>query len=181
MQAIHRVRRVDTKTACDALRRIIVDRLVPYLADSDHDKEADSARVWIEKAIVTYVQFTATDLSSIPTALIDMRDLLNEILASSNADLSPRATHAAQTLMWKASNTADAQTEEEWCNLLRHPIFENAGQINKARIGRYVRPVTAGSTYADLLQESHHISFGEGKFGRCSRSLLPNASRRERR
>lgn len=39
---------------------------------------------------------------------------------------SAKATHAIQTLLWKAG----------WNSLLCHSVFENAGPINKARIGR---------------------------------------------
>ncbi|KAI7215800.1 hypothetical protein KC333_g5221 [Hortaea werneckii] len=52
------------------------------------------------------------------------------------APLSAKATHAAQTLIWKNADRHGSQTAESWLRLLQHPMFDSAGLLNKAKIWR---------------------------------------------
>ncbi|KHJ34534.1 putative tpr-like protein [Erysiphe necator] len=66
--------------------------------------------------------------------------ILSKILANIKNPISPQATLAAQTLIWKKieSNYATAQYEKakRWCELAKHPIFEKSGELNMAKISR---------------------------------------------
>jgi hypothetical protein len=97
----------------------------------------NSIQIYLEKACVTYVFVTATDLGSISVAEIDELEKTFTVIArKSKHGLSQAATHAAQTLMWKAVGMSTPDMAERWLGLLRHPLFDNAGHINKARVGR---------------------------------------------
>jgi len=93
----------------------------------------------VEKAAVTYVLFatTADDLPEQDT-LASIRSILDDVAFHTKRTLSAKATHAAQTLVWKRAGALNGDYVDDWCRLLRHVVFESAGQMNKARIGRFV-------------------------------------------
>ena len=135
MQTLHVARRVSVEAACFALSELITARLLDDLPN-DEDTES-SLPIYIEKACVTYVYFASNDPNSISSSLIDqLQHTLELIIRRTGRTLSPKATHAAQTLIWKATGEANADSADRWCELLRNPLFDSAGQINKARIGR---------------------------------------------
>lgn len=118
-----------------ALRTFICARLLPNL--ETHQNDGDAAQAWLEKATVAYILFYTRQSDLTPgSSLHDLRDFLDTINGGLGSPFSPQATHAAQTLLWKASGQSDLGHPFEWGTLLRHPLFENAGLINKARIGR---------------------------------------------
>lgn len=136
MQSIHRVRKASVETACNALGELITVRLLPDM--SAVQQTENSLPNWVEKTCVTYTLFATSDPEAARKfALSGLENALNAIAQHSNTTFSSKATHAAQTLIWKAAGAADTDTADRWCALLRHPLFDSAGQANKARIGRY--------------------------------------------
>lgn len=135
MQTLRKAEQMSTEPALDALRLFISDRLLPEVKSA----QARDPQVmeWIEKTTVTYILFATTgnDFANGKRAS-DLKDLLDRIRQACGAGLSTKATHAAQTLIWKATGGSDESTPMACCKLLQHPVFELAGHINKARIGR---------------------------------------------
>lgn len=133
MQAIHRTKKSSFSVAQDTLRALICDRLIPIITLGE---EADLAR--LEQSCVTFILLAVNApgnaLSSAPQSVCNMLDVIAQNAGSS---LSPKAIHAMQTLIWKASRSSDALTTAVWLQLLRHSAFDGAGSANKARIGRY--------------------------------------------
>ena len=134
MQAVHRTRKVSADAACDALRQFLTNRLLYDLPQDTNEADLDLDR--IEKACVTYIHFVSSHTEADHASIHELEDALNTVAERIGKPISPKATHAAQTLIWKAAGASDSETADRWCGLLRHPVFDGAGQINKARIGR---------------------------------------------
>lgn len=134
-------------SAVSTLSSFISQRLLPHLADSQPGESA--ADSWLEKALVTYVKFAASqNRESCDAMLADALELFDRIHNQGHLILSSKATHAAQTLLWKASSDSKFPAASDWSRLLQHRLFDNAGQCNKARIGR--RRVRAALDEGDL-------------------------------
>lgn len=134
MHSIHKVKKVDVQIALDALQRLICGRLVQDLETAMQPEQVND---WLEKAIVTYVMFVTSQQGREPSGTIStLLEMFNMIAQASSEALSTKATHALQTLIWKASSATDGKSSGPWLELLRHPLFDSAGMINKARIGR---------------------------------------------
>ncbi|KAF7189672.1 hypothetical protein HII31_08992 [Pseudocercospora fuligena] len=135
MQTLRKAEQMSTEPALDALRLFICDRLLPEVKSA----QARDPQImeWVEKSTVTYILFATTgnDFARGKRAS-DLKDLLDSIKQACGCGLSTKATHAAQTLIWKATGGSDENTPMICCKLLQHPVFEHAGHINKARIGR---------------------------------------------
>ena len=136
MRAIHRIQRVNTQVALDALAELTTTRL---LTDVPADRDADTPlQDRVEKVCVTYVLFATTAPGAASFQAIDgLLATLDAVAQRSKKPFTAKATHAAQTLLWKAAGAAESEIADRWCIILRHPLFESAGHINKARIGRY--------------------------------------------
>ena len=67
---------------------------------------------------------------------VQFQDIL-DAMTSTSVSLSTTAVHAIHTLLWKKSDTKDPVNSSQWIRILQHPIFDNAGEGNKARIARY--------------------------------------------
>ncbi|KAK0875733.1 sporulation-specific protein 22 [Friedmanniomyces endolithicus] len=135
MQTVNKLRRISLHSALVGLTDFITTRLLPDCVPDDAVDERRSDR--LERAIVTYVIFVTTsdELPARDTAA-GVKFILDEVSHRTTRTLSARATHAAQTLIWKKTGAADAESSDEWCQLLRHAVFESAGHMNKAKIGR---------------------------------------------
>jgi hypothetical protein len=137
MQTIHKLRHIDLHSALRSIYHFIEARLLLDMP-AERDFE-DTACIRLEKAIVTYLFFItadaeprANDGAETTTALLNMTQQRTGHM------LSAKATHAAQTLIWKKAGAVSAEASEAWCLLLQHGIFDGAGLVNKARIGRSV-------------------------------------------
>jgi len=120
--------------ACNALTMLIRTRILPECTDSTNATPADYDR--LEKACVTLTLFATSAQQPLKSALMaQLRDLLEDVHRNTGNPLSAKAVHAMQTLIWKTANGPDP-CSEAWLSLLRRPIFDGAGQVNKARIGR---------------------------------------------
>ncbi|KAF2848838.1 SPO22-domain-containing protein [Plenodomus tracheiphilus IPT5] len=115
-------------TACKVLDELMELRLL-----------REENQTWIEKAVITRI-WISTSKESIETSLEEVEGMLDSVTRNSKESLSPPATHAAQTLLWKRVEAAFGQehysTAEAWCRICRHTVFENAGVQNKTKVGR---------------------------------------------
>lgn len=135
MQSVHRVRKIHPEIACHALSELITSRLLPDLTATQ--KTESGLHSWVEKSCVTYTLFATSNIEGNRNFAIDgLEHVLNAIMQRFSNSLSPKATHAAQALIWKAAGDAGADTAQRWCSLLQHPLFNGAGNVNKAKIGR---------------------------------------------
>ncbi|KAK5116066.1 hypothetical protein LTR85_009348 [Meristemomyces frigidus] len=127
--------RISGHCALTALNELITTRLLPdFLPDTQPESVS---RDRLEKATVSYVLFATTQQEAPPVEMTDdLQTLFDTFVGRSNSALSAKATHASQTLIWKTVSGSHTDAAAEWSKLLRHPIFDSAGQLNKARIGR---------------------------------------------
>lgn len=137
MQAIHRTKKRSVQVACDVLSTFIRNRLLPAVSVDDDVKKANQTR--LEKACITFVLFAVNITEDVSKTASTVQLLLDSITTNGSSILSAKAVHAMQTLIWKASGSSHRSTTGVWLQLLRHPAFEGGGQVNKAKIGRYVR------------------------------------------
>lgn len=138
MQNLHKAAKASPQTVLPVLKSFIGERLLLELEQAGD--QSDHVCEWLEKATITYVHLATTQTTEARAEMLDdIQELLDRLQASRESMFSTKATHAAQTLLWKASGDADRSSSYKWCDLLRHPLFDNAGHLNKARIGRRVR------------------------------------------
>lgn len=94
---------------------------------------------WIEKALITIIWncTNSTDILDVLNSLTEVFDTLADGAAKA---LTPHATHAAQTLLWKrveaSYNYEIYDTAEAWCRLSLHALFSNSGALNVAKLQR---------------------------------------------
>lgn len=113
----------------------ITSRLLPEaMADGNPNTEV---LTWIEKACVTYTSFVTRDAQGTQQVTIDWLHMVFDATAKTlRGGFPSRATHAMQALIYKASGTGDTNMAKKWLAMLRHPVFDTAGPLNKAKIGR---------------------------------------------
>ncbi|RMZ17913.1 hypothetical protein D0860_00134 [Hortaea werneckii] len=135
MQAIHQAKRHNTMCALTALKQLASDRLVADVADFSESNAMTLDR--IERTVVTYSLFATTSNDIDAVEVIDsFHDLLEVLHRHMKTPLSAKATHAAQTLIWKNADRHGLEAAENWLKLLQHPMFDSAGLLNKAKIWR---------------------------------------------
>lgn len=107
---------------------------------------------WIEKVVITRIWISTSDVHA-ENALEQLQQMFDTVMRESNLSLTPPATHAAQTLLWKKVEEAAAQeqhsTAEAWCHLCLHPLLEKAGAQNKVKVIRCVFLTTAPPQISD--------------------------------
>lgn len=114
---------------------MICNRLLPE--SEDHSATGIASLVWLEKASVAYILFHTKAPDFEPhAAQNDLQKLFDTLFNAFHSPFSSKATHAGQTLIWKAIGQHNGAHVFGLCRLLTHALFENAGHINKARIGR---------------------------------------------
>lgn len=130
-----RSERVQPEAALAALKSFICQRLLPEVS-GQHDR-TENLQMWLEKSAVTLIMLATRNLT-LPSvqAAVDLRETFDHIRASASLQFSTKATHAAQTLLWQVTNSPGDAAAQQCYQLLRHPLFCNAGTINKGRIGR---------------------------------------------
>ncbi|OBT96970.1 hypothetical protein VE01_05545 [Pseudogymnoascus verrucosus] len=128
---MHHIRKLNDKgpsLACSMLDSFLQSRLF----------EAGNEE-WIEKALVNRI-WISTNTRDCPEVLKSVGEVLEAVGSNISKPLSASATHAAQTLLWKRieSNYSDGNYEaaEDWCRLAMQKVFEQAGDMNKAKIVR---------------------------------------------
>ncbi|KFY01778.1 hypothetical protein V490_00767 [Pseudogymnoascus sp. VKM F-3557] len=128
---MHHIRKLNDKgpsLACNMLDSFLQSRL--FEAGNDE---------WIEKALINRI-WVSTNCRDYPEVLKSVGDALEIVGSNMNKPLSASATHTAQTLLWKRieSNYSEGKYEaaEGWCRLAMQRVFEQAGDLNKAKIVR---------------------------------------------
>jgi hypothetical protein len=117
----------------------------------------DQVKTWLEKAIVTYTSLcSAATNDDKPGVLERIPQLFDHVVRRAGDIISPRATHAMQALVWKASNDTNASHAENWLGILQHPIFTNVGPTNKARIARKVMLAALQRDELETAREAFH-------------------------
>ncbi|KAL1632490.1 sporulation-specific protein 22 [Neofusicoccum ribis] len=128
MHHVHKIKSKNTELAGKALDKLLHTRLL-----------TNANKQWIEKVVVTQVWIYVDSGDDQPSNLL--RDLLDVVLHDSHTFEAP-ATHAAQTILWKRTEIAYSQGKymeaESWCNIALHPLFQKAGDLNKAKIARKI-------------------------------------------
>ncbi|KAL2008733.1 hypothetical protein VTN00DRAFT_6927 [Thermoascus crustaceus] len=95
---------------------------------------------WVERSFVTLIWMLTTSLPNEQGSL----DILNDTAAVLGdcwrKSLSTAATHASLILLWKKIGSDFSQNNlsiaEEWCRFAQHPIFQQSGLNNIAKIQR---------------------------------------------
>ncbi|EMC95490.1 hypothetical protein BAUCODRAFT_123922 [Baudoinia panamericana UAMH 10762] len=153
MQTLHEARHDSTQCALAALQQLIVSRLLVNIAPDGNDDEM--ACEWLERATVTYVLFATTLPEQASNPLTNsMLPLFDTIFNRTKRSFSPEATHTAQTLLWKKANIVSGDDIGVICRLLSHSLFDSAGQVNKARIGRKAISAALARNDANAAREA---------------------------
>jgi tetratricopeptide (TPR) repeat protein len=128
---MHHIRKLNDKSpslACNILDEFLQSRIF-----QSENKE------WVESVLVNRI-WLATGQRDGPDVLSSVQNVLECVASNTGSKISSSATHAAQMLLWKRieSNTCQGQHDlaESWCRLSLHCVFENMGDINKAKISR---------------------------------------------
>ncbi|KAF2741108.1 SPO22-domain-containing protein [Polyplosphaeria fusca] len=128
MHHVHRLKDHSGVTAC----KVVEDLLDIRLFREDND-------CWIEKAFIARV-WIGTTITLADNGFESLREICDLTQRNTRAPLSAPAAHAAQTLLWKmveaAHNQENFAEAEAWCSLCLHPLFDNAGTLNKSKIAR---------------------------------------------
>lgn len=136
MHSICKIKGHSLHHALGTIEQLINTRLLP---DLHAVMDSDQVTSWLERAVVTYTSFctTSTGISN-PDVAERMSSLFDSLAQQASDLLSPRATHAMQALVWKASNDAEGSDADVWLDVLQHSLFVSVGPSNKARISRKV-------------------------------------------
>lgn len=126
MHHMHKLKDLDVNLAIQALDQLIAIRLV-----------TNEEGAWLERAVVTRLWMTA--LTFLPS-LEPLRIILDAMMDQGHPGLTAPAAHASQALIWKQAD-AMIQTEtfdlaEAWCQIALHPVFQNSGNFNRAKVVR---------------------------------------------
>lgn len=135
MQTLRKAEQLVGGTALRALGEFICDRILPEVRAA-HAKEPQIVE-WLEKATITFILTATTSKEvSFVAQYPALKEILDRITQANGVQFSTRATHAAQTLLWKATGGLNEPIPFECCKLLQHQVFELSGHMNKSRIGR---------------------------------------------
>lgn len=141
MQCIHRIKKVAVSLAHDALAELLDVRLLGDSLDQIH------SQLRVEQVVVTYIFFATADAATTTgDTIASLKRVLDSVSRRNNNRFSAEATHACQALMWKAASSTSPDVTKQWCDLLAHCLFENAGQVNKDKIARLVFPWPLSNT-----------------------------------
>ena len=117
----------------------------------------EQVKTWLEKAIVTYTSLCSTATNNEKPGVLEGVPLLFDNVVRRAGDIiSPRATHAMQALVWKASNDSNTSHAETWLDILQHSIFTNVGPTNRTRISRKVMLAALQRDQLDMARASFH-------------------------
>jgi hypothetical protein len=135
MQNMRKASQVALAPTLLALKAFVKLRILPEVQGDAQNQSL--LRTWLEKTVVAFVLFATSASSESESGLeSEIKDLLDTVQEQSNASFSAPATHAAQALIWKAIDSHGGRSLTCFYETLRHPLFDNASQLNKGRIGR---------------------------------------------
>lgn len=131
MSRIHvLVSKKDIRLACKCLDELLIKRILVIERDD-----------WIERTFVTRLWVTIQDRAADDEAILpSLRNILDSMVKKLTKALSPKATHAAQILLWKITEAFFSQGKHQiagsWCRIAQHSIFDTSGGSNIAKIFR---------------------------------------------
>ncbi|GAB7337066.1 hypothetical protein MBLNU457_g2471t3 [Dothideomycetes sp. NU457] len=164
MHHIQKLKGWNASSAARTLDSFLINRLY-----------AENNMVYIEKTLVTRVWIStsqAVSLEEVQSLAATVNDIYNAARRSLNAD----ATHAAQTLMWKSIDKASATEHFEiakaWCRLTQHPLFDNAGEINKSKLARKMISLSLSQNDPAAAREAFFQMPESGKDAISTRYLM---------
>ncbi|CAI6098659.1 unnamed protein product [Clonostachys chloroleuca] len=153
---IKKLRNMNSKLACGVLDDLLTHRVLQ-----------SNNLAWLDKALVTRVWVSTMESGpfgdSWDTGLLETLDKVHK---SSPEPLSPDATGAVQSLLWKKIEATMSchqyQSADKWCLVALHPIFSNSGPSNQAKFGRkrilcaisLNKPENAYETFGSMAAES---------------------------
>ena len=144
MQTIRKAHELQPNVAIAALQYLIVERILPEV--SGLQGASDQVNVWLEKASITFALYATNRIIAAGENHVDgLLSLFDKLKKQPGVHFTAKATHAAQTLIWKATSVPDSTVAQQCCLLLQHALFENAGYINKGRIGRKLMRAALGA------------------------------------
>ncbi|KAG9593451.1 SPO22-domain-containing protein, partial [Aureobasidium melanogenum] len=105
-----------------------------------------------------------------------LENLFEDIALKYETKLGLEATHAAQSLIWKAVTTLQqSQNENEaarWCSLANHNIFASSGEINKAKLSRKLMTVALSKGDVTAARAAYHQMSDQGKSAAMTQYLM---------
>ncbi|KAG9530791.1 SPO22-domain-containing protein, partial [Aureobasidium melanogenum] len=137
--------------------------------------EPSIVQIWIEKIVVMrlYICSLALHVQDHPPTV---ENLFEDIATRNGTKLGPEATHASQSLIWKAVTTLQqSQNEDEaarWCNLANHNIFASSGEINKAKLSRKSMTVALSKGDVTAARAAYHQMSDQGKSAAMTQYLM---------
>ncbi|KEQ69702.1 SPO22-domain-containing protein [Aureobasidium namibiae CBS 147.97] len=132
-------------------------------------------QTWIEKIVVTrvWISSLSLDVQDHPSRL---GNLFDDIAHANGIKLSAEATHASQSLIWKAATALQQlQNEDEaakWCDLASHDIFASSGDLNKAKLSRKLMTVALSKGDLTAARAAYHQMSESGKSAAMTQYLM---------
>lgn len=137
MQMIDKVKHISVESSLTAIMHLVNTRLLPELLSGDANDAVALGR--LETAAVTFTLFVTEPIEhgeqDGPVSLGAFFESIHQLRSRA---FSVKATHAIQTLVWKRAGLQTTESASDWWKILRHPLLESAGHLNKGRIGRRV-------------------------------------------
>ncbi|KAG9562955.1 SPO22-domain-containing protein, partial [Aureobasidium melanogenum] len=132
-------------------------------------------QTWIEKIVVMRLYICSLSLQ-VQDHLPTLENLFEDIALKYETKLGLEATHAAQSLIWKAVTTLQqSQNEDEaarWCSLANHNIFASSGEINKAKLSRKLMTVALSKGDVTAARAAYHQMSDQGKSAAMTQYLM---------
>ncbi|KAH0273154.1 SPO22-domain-containing protein, partial [Aureobasidium melanogenum] len=132
-------------------------------------------QTWIEKIVVMRLYICSLSLQ-VQDHLPTLENLFEDIALKYETKLGLEATHAAQSLIWKAVTTLQqSQNENEaarWCSLANHNIFASSGEINKAKLSRKLMTVALSKGDVTAARAAYHQMSDQGKSAAMTQYLM---------
>ncbi|KAH0162689.1 SPO22-domain-containing protein, partial [Aureobasidium melanogenum] len=137
--------------------------------------EPSIVQIWIEKIVVMRLYICSLALH-VQDHLPTVENLFEDIVTRNGTKLGSEATHASQSLIWKAVTTLQqSQNEDEaarWCNLANHNIFASSGEINKAKLSRKSMTVALSKGDVTAARAAYHQMSDQGKSAAMTQYLM---------
>ncbi|KAF2721029.1 SPO22-domain-containing protein [Polychaeton citri CBS 116435] len=153
LQAANFLKQRNSLSACKALQQFLNSFLIKR---SSVDVEFQAKGVWLERTLITLTVFAFSPRNHREHHFLDLiEQCYDDVERSASCELSYKAAHAVQTLIWKSLDTADWETNEKACKLLSHPIFSNASTNNNARIARKAMTVALESDELEIAHQAY--------------------------
>ncbi|KAI4843923.1 hypothetical protein E4T44_06486 [Aureobasidium sp. EXF-8845] len=139
-------------------------------------------QAWIEKIVVTrvWISSLSTQVQDHPSKL---GNLFDDIAHTNGTRLGPEATHASQSLIWKAVTALQQAAKEDeaarWCGLANHEIFASSGELNKAKLLRKSMTVALSRDDATAARAAYHQMSENGKSAAMTQYLMYKIALRE--